>query len=104
MKSEGDNNINAFQWTESLAGWQSLGFTSAATASPPRAQRTSRAIEAGLGRAAGPVLSLVHLDTMARRISDCFMQAGVRKFEENMLMGETFQLITITRLLQRDLK
>lgn len=56
------------------------------------------------GQAAGPACSLVHLDTMASRISDCFMQADVMEEEKKYANGEMFQLIMIIRLLQRDLK
>lgn len=58
----------------------------------------------GWGQAAGPARSLVHLDTTARRISDCFMQADVMEEEKKYANGEKFWLIMIIWLLQRDLK
>lgn len=58
----------------------------------------------GWGWAAGPARSLVHLDTTARRISDCFMQADTVEEEKKYANGETFCLIMIIQLLQRDLK
>lgn len=92
-------------------GWQS-GLLSASPRDSQKLlphRRPGRREQAGLlrpgwGRAAGPARSLVQLDTVARRISDCFMQAGVMEEERKYANGETFQLIIIIRLLQRDLK